>query len=165
MSKPSFTEIMKSNAASAAYRVAATQSVNVIKSAILTVMRNKGADGGSVQAFSAFLDTEYGSAMIGFAVGSGLRYIPQLGDDPRIVRLAEELSIGGMATFGNAVVGEAMQHVLPALTEILKSLPKEEEASNVRIIESASTKKLEEALEEEETEAKEETASPKTARA
>jgi hypothetical protein len=165
MNKPSFTEMLKQNAADAGYRVAATQSTNIVKNAVLTVMRNKGADDGAVAGFAKFLDTEFGAALISFALGAGLNYVPHLSDDPRVARLAEEMRINGMATAGNAVIGEAMAHVLPALTQVLQNLPAvEENASNVRVIEaeSRSDNRLAETLEEEESEA---TATPKTMKA
>ena len=164
MNKPSFTETLKANAVSAGYRVAGTQLTATVKGAILTVMRNKGADGGAIQAFSAFLDTEFGAAMISFMIGSGLPYVPHFGEDPRVQRLATELQVGGMATAGNAIIGEAMQHVLPAITQILQSLPAAdgETTSNVRVIEAKDQGKLVEALETEEEESTTEETSTKT---
>ena len=163
MSKPSFTEIVKANAVSAGYRVAGTQATNIIKNAILTVMRNKGADGGALQGISAFLDTEFGEALISFAVGSGLNYVPHFSDDPRVQRLGEEMRVGGMATAGNAVIGEAMAHVLPALTEVLKNLPSTD-TSNVRVLET-NENKLADALLEEENEEETTTTTTKTMKA
>ncbi len=152
MEKLSFTETLKANAVSAGFRVAGTQLTSAVKGAILTVMRNKGADGGAIQAFSAFLDTEFGAAMISFMIGSGLPYVPHYGDTPSVMRLATEMQVGGMATAGNAIIGEAMQHVLPAITQILQNLPavEDETTSNVRVIESKSESKLAESLMEEE---------------
>jgi hypothetical protein len=160
MEKASFTDKLKANAVSAGYRVAGTQLTTLIKNAILTVMRNKGADGGAVAAFSAFLDTEFGNAMISFAIGSGLQYVPieSLREDERVIRLAEEMSVAGMAIAGNAIIGEAMQHVLPAVSQILQNLPSADPtaASNVRVIESTEQHgKLAESLEEEESETEE----------
>lgn len=166
MSKPSFTEMMKTNAVSAGYRVAGTQLTTLVKNAVLTVMRNKGADGGAIQAFSSFLDTEFGNAMISFAIGSGLNYVPHFSDDPRVQRLAEEMSVAGMAIAGNAVIGEAMQHVLPAVSTILQNLPsadgKTETASNVRVIETEAPKSLAKTMEEEVGEEEAETTTAKT---
>ena len=167
MSKPSFTESLKANAVSAGYRVAGTQLTSVVKSAILTVMRDKGADGGAIQAFSTFLDTEFGAAMISFMIGSGLPYVPHFGDDPRVARLATELQVGGMATAGNAIIGEAMQHVLPAVSQILSNLPAAdgETTSNVRVIESKDNKLAESLMEEGEEETDAEETSAKTMKA
>jgi hypothetical protein len=166
MNKPSFTEILKQNAVDAGYRVAATQSTNIVKNAILTVMRNKGADDGAIAGFAKFLDTEFGAALISFALGSGLHYVPHFSEDPRVQRLAEEMRVNGMATAGNAVIGEAMNHVLPALTQVLQNLPAvEESASNVRVIESSSESRLAEAIEEEENNEVEETIPAKTMKA
>jgi len=154
--KPTFTDTLKQNAVSAGYRVAGTQATTIVKNAILTVMRNKGADGGAIQGISAFLDTEFGEALIAFALGSGLHYVPHFNEDPRVQRLGEELRVGGMATAGNAVIGEAMAHVLPALTQVLQNLPALDSNNNVRVVES-SENKLVEAMEEEEAQEEEKT--------
>lgn len=164
MNKPSFTDTLKANAASAGYRVAAKQSTKIVKNAILTIMRNKGADNGAIQGISSFLDTEFGEALVAFALGSGLHYVPHFSDDPRVQRLGEEMRIDGMATAGNAVIGEAMAHVLPALTQVLQNLPAADTGtSNVRVEETKDSSKLLEALEEENTQTEE--VAPKVAKA
>jgi hypothetical protein len=162
MEKPSFADMMKKNAVEAGYRVAATQSTNIVKNAILAVMKSKGADDGALAGMSKFLETEFGAALISVALGTGLNYVPHLSDDPRGAKLAEEMRIGGMATAGNAIVGEAMQHVLPALTEVLNKLPSVEANSNVRLVEDSSEKSLASALEEDEENENKETSARKT---
>ncbi len=132
--KPSLTEMMKSNFQDAAYRVAGTQATKAVKTAILTAMKNKGSDNGTLTAIAGFLDTEFGTALISAGLGVGLNYVPHLNEDPRVQRVAEELRIGGIAVAGNAIIGEAMAHILPAITDALKDLPAlETPATNARV--------------------------------
>ena len=121
--KPTLGDILKDNLASAGYRVAATQSTTLIKNSIVSLMRSKGATNEHIQGLVSFLETEWGMALISGGLGIGLNYLPKYGDDPRVQRLAEEMRISGMAIVGNEIVGEAIQHVLPALTSILDKLP------------------------------------------
>lgn len=147
--KPSITQMLKANATAAGYRVAGTQMTNAVKSSLITVMRSKGVDGGQVQAFASFLDTEFGQAIISTMLGLGMNYIPHFGEDPRVQKLAEEMRVNGMATAGNAVIGEAMNVFLPAITQILSNLPAAEETETVRV---EDTKSLERAARDEEEE-------------
>lgn len=164
MNKQSFAEMMKANAISAGYRVAGTQLTTLVKNSILTVMKNKGADGGALQGMSAFLDTEFGAALISFVIGAGLNYVPHVSEDGRVQRLAEEMRVGGMAVAGNAIIGEAMNHVLPAVSQILANLPEAGASSNNVRVESTHDNNLVEALEEETAE-ENETAPIKTMKA
>lgn len=169
MEKPSFTEMFKANAVSAGYRVAGTQITNVVKGAFLTAMANRGTEGGTLQAIKGFLDSDLGEAFIAFAIGSGLIYLPGgIGDKPEVQRLAEEMRVNGMATTGNLIMGEAMQHLIPAVMQIVNTLPAvtPEKTNTVRVIEAADTSKLAAAMEEEENEeATEEVALAKTMKA
>lgn len=150
MTKPamSFTDMIKSNALDAGYRVGATQSTALVRSAIVTLMRKKGANEGAIQGLTTFLETEFGAALISLMIGSGLHYVPTLNQNPRVQRLAEEMRIGGMATAGNAVMGELVAQLLPALQEIIQKLPElESETGSVRVEE---TERLTKAMEDEE---------------
>lgn len=156
--KPSFADVLKKNATDAGYRVAGTQLTAAVKTGILNVMRKQGADNNAIQGFAAFLDTEFGVAFISFAIGGGLRYVPHFSDDERVLRLSDELMTGGMATAGNAVIGEAMQHILPAISQVLQNLPAAEpEKASIRVIEEKENKLVEALSEEEEDEASVET--------
>lgn len=152
MTKPSFTDTIKANAITAGYRVGATQMTSLVKNAVLAALQSKGTDDGALKSIKSMLDTELGDAFIAFAIGSGLIYVPKLGEDERVQRLAEEMRVNGMATAGNMLVGETLQHLFPAVMSIVNNLPAvaTETANNVRVIESTAPNKLAEALEEDE---------------
>lgn len=150
--KPGFADVMKSNAKDAAYRVGASQSTKLVKNAILAVMKKNGSDDGALASLSTFLDTEFGSALVSMMLGTGLHYVPHFGEDPRIQRLGEELRINGMATAGNAIMDEAVGHILPALTDVLNKLPSlEQETTSTKAV-RVEDKNLKDTLEEEESE-------------
>lgn len=118
------------NAISAGYRVGATQLTLLVKTSILTIMRNKNTDNDTINGMSAFLNTEVGAALISFALGTGFSYASE---NEHIARLAEELQVNGMATCGNAIINEVMQHMIPAARQILQNLPAASLPNNVRV--------------------------------
>lgn len=124
----SLTDMFKTDATNAAYRVAARQLNLGLKNAIVEMMKSKGANNSQIEGLAMFLETEWGSALIGSVVGYGLRYIPGLNEDPRVKRLSDEFRIGSMATVGNEIVGVALNQFLPVLNKALSTLPAEEKA-------------------------------------
>lgn len=152
MTKPamSFTDMIKSNALDAGYRVGATQSTALVRSAIVTLMRKKGANEGAIQGLTTFLETEFGAALISLMIGTGLHYAPTINQDPRVQRLGEEMRIGGMATAGNAVMGELVAQLLPALQEIIQKLPELETGEANGTVRVEETERLTKAMEDEE---------------
>lgn len=160
----SVSDMLKSNAISAGYRMAGTQATSLVKQSLISVMRNKGVDGGQLDSFAKFLDTEFGSAIISGILGMGLHYVPHFNEDPRVQRLAEEMRVNGMAIAGNAVIGEVMQHLLPAVSDILQKLPALDEKNTVRVEDKTLVSAMEEESEED-SEKTSTTATPKVMKA
>lgn len=131
----SFLETFKSDAAEAGYRICSTQMTNGVKNGLVLALTNKGGDGEKAAMLKAFLETDIGTAMIGYMLGQGLPHIPGLQDDPRITKLAAEFRTNGMAVAGNALVGQAMEYVLPAIKDAMTALPAlpEKAATGVRV--------------------------------
>lgn len=125
-------DMLKADALSAGYRVAANQMTKGVKGALLLSMKDKGMDGGKIQAISEMLDTEMGEALISTLLGYGLTYIPGLGEDPRAQTLAEEFRINGIATAGNVIADSLFQHLLPAINSAMASLPPAEEVLRLK---------------------------------
>ena len=122
-STKSLMDMVKQDAANAAYRVAAKQINNGVRSAIIELMKKKGADNAHIEGIALFLDTEWGAAVLGTIAGHALAYIPGLKDDPRVKRLADEFRVSSMTTVGNEVFALALGQFLPVLTSALNSLP------------------------------------------
>ncbi len=120
--------MIKADAAKAGYRVAAKQINTGVRNAIVEMLKSKGASNEHIAGVAAFLETEWGAAILGTIAGHGLGYIPGIKDDPRVVRLAEEFRISSMTTVGNEIFEAALGQLLPVLTTALNSLPTETEA-------------------------------------
>lgn len=107
----SFGSMVKEDATSAGYRVVASQLTKGIKSALLKIMEDRGADNNKIALVQEFLDTEMGSAIIGMLLGYSLTYVPKISEDPRAQRLAGEFRVGGMTVAGNTLMDIVWQYV------------------------------------------------------
>lgn len=143
--KPSFTDNLKSNATDAAYRVGAKQAGKAVKAALVKALEKNGVDGGKVQAFASFLDTDIGLAMIMGLIGTVAPHIPKLGEDPRLQRLANEMQTEGMAIAGNMVADEVLSYLGPALKGVIDNLPAAE-TTNIRVEPKSANKGIAKAL-------------------
>jgi len=124
MNKVNIKEMIKSDAEKALYRSAATQFTNLIQTSIVTLMEAKGMDEGKLNVVRELMETEFGKAIIASAIGMGLSYVPgEIGEDPRLVRLAEELRVSGIEIVMNEVLGTVIQTLLPAVQNTLSTLP------------------------------------------
>jgi len=131
-----FKAMVVSDATKAAYIVAGEQLTLAVRGAMLKITENqlrekygsgKKADSAvkaGLEAFQMFLDGPLGKAAIQASIGYGLVYAPGIKDDPRVQILSEQMRVQGIATAGNAVVGAAMEYVMPAVTAALSTLPK-----------------------------------------
>jgi hypothetical protein len=121
-------EELKEEMAEAAYRVVATQATTIVQQGILLAWKDKGADDTAIRYVREFLESEMGRALISVGVGHGLKLLPgDMKHDPRVLKLAKEMRVDGMATVTNEVIGAAMQYVLPGITEAIKTLPPAED--------------------------------------
>ncbi len=135
-----FLQMSKSDGEKAAYRVASNQIVKGTKAALITIL-NKQGGGDYTQALTDIMETEAGNAIVSLLIGYSLTYAPKISEDARFQKLSEEFRVNGMATAGNAVIGVAMEELLPVITSAMELLPPEEkvrvaelnEHSNVNI--------------------------------
>ena len=118
-----FMDRIKADATEAGYRVAATQFTAAIKGGILLLFKDKGFDESKLSVVKEMLESEFGTAMVSAVLGYGLVYMPKLKDDARIVKLAKEFRVNGMAVAGNEIMGIGIQYMMPALTKAMESLP------------------------------------------
>lgn len=121
----SWMEMFKADGTNAAYRVGAKQINNGVRNAIVEVMRKKGSSNDQIAGVAAFLETEWGSAIISMLSGVGLTYMPMLKDNPKAQRLAKEFRVGSMTTAGNEIFSAMIEQFLPVITGALNSLPEE----------------------------------------
>jgi hypothetical protein len=148
----------KKDAVEAAYRTAGKQMTKGVKTGIVALMKDKGMDGGKIEAIREVLETEVGDALVATLLGYGLTYAPKLNEDPRAQKLAEEFRISGMATAGNLIVDTTLQYLVPVIGDAMSGLPSPEE-EKVRIEEkTSSNEEYDVGSEEEEVEEKQATA-------
>jgi hypothetical protein len=121
--KGTFMDTVKKDMENAAYRSASTQMTSAVKSGIIMMMKDKGADGDKLKLIAELLDSEAGSATVSALLGNVLNYVPGIGEDPRVVRLAEEFRVAGYATGMNVIFGAFMQYVFPGIMEAMAKLP------------------------------------------
>lgn len=133
----SFMEIMKSDAKTAAYRVASTQMTLGIKNALVNLMEKKGQSSERISALKEMLDTKFGEALVSYLAGMALTYAPVISEDPRAKTLAQEFRVSGVSTVGNEVIGIAMEHFMPVLQNALTNLPPAENEVKARVGASA----------------------------
>jgi hypothetical protein len=151
----------KSDATTAAYRVASTQMTSAVKKSIITVMEKKGQSSDRITALKEMLDTKAGEALVSAMIGITLTYAPMISNDPRAQKLAEEFRVNGIATAGNMVADVMTEHLMPILMNALSSIPEMTGHNTaVRVAEPAKTQKTETTPVEEVAEEK--TATPKT---
>lgn len=132
----SIRQMLKGDAVSASYRVAAYQLTKGTKKAILSLMEKQGHGADRISALTSLLDTEVGSSLVGMLLGMGLTYMPPLTTNGRAQRLATEFRVGSMVIAGNAAADIVMEHFIPTILGALSSLPKE----NVRVVDVKSIK-------------------------
>lgn len=118
-----FVDMFKDDLQEAGWRVASAQFTKVVKSGILACMKDKGMEEGKLGVVKEILESEIGNAIIASLLGYGLNYVPGLKEDKRIIKLASEFRVSGMATVGNEVMGYAMTYLLPAVQDAMKALP------------------------------------------
>jgi len=116
-----FTDQLVSDSKKAGIRVAATQATKITKTAISALLE-KQFDADQAKNLAKLLDTEYGTALVGFALGCTLRYAPKVSEHKNAKILGEEFVISSMATVGNEVISEVLK-TIPQLINILDTIP------------------------------------------
>ncbi len=112
-------QAVKSDAINASYRIAAKNLVKVIKKPLISALKSKGIQKPMVDMVANFLDTDLGSAIVSYIVGSGISAMPFLANNAKATRLAEECRIKGMETVGDAGMQFAFQMFGPVVSTLI----------------------------------------------
>ncbi|CAB4196710.1 hypothetical protein UFOVP1290_230 [uncultured Caudovirales phage] len=107
----------------AAYRATSLQIAKLVKSNIISFMKEKGTDQNKLDLIAELLDTTGGTAVVSAMLGIGLPYAPMVGDDPRIGKLADEFRVAGYSVAMDVVFSALMQYVTPEIIKAMKTLP------------------------------------------
>lgn len=117
------TNMVKSDLGEAAYRVGATQLTKMVKAGILKLLgQNGGVKKSVLNTVRDFLDTELGDALVAYLLGLLLSYIPKFKEHPVVQKLSKELRIHGMVIVGETIVNAVMEFLIPAITDVLKTM-------------------------------------------
>lgn len=118
-----FVNMMKKDLTMAGYRVAATQMTKGAKAGLLLALADHKLESDKIEAISNLLESEAGTAIISLVLGMLLTYIPNLKNDPRVEKLAEEFRVNGVVVVGNQVIEKAGKYVMPAINSAISLLP------------------------------------------
>lgn len=126
--KESFGSMFKADMTDAAWRAGATGMTTAVKTAILAMLKDKGADDGRLSMAKELMESEFGSIMVRALIGYGLTYAPMVSEDPRAQKLAKEFRVSAMNGGMDQVMGIGFEYLLPAVQGALKALPPISEA-------------------------------------
>jgi hypothetical protein len=114
---------VKSDGTDAAWRVAAKQAAKSVKAPVVAALQRTTLPTGVVGFAVSQLDTANGEAVLAFVLGTVMGYVPQLGTDPKFIRLARELRVLGMDRFLSKVADVMLNPLREQLVEIVKAIP------------------------------------------
>ena len=117
-----FSKMIGNDLNKAAYRVASNQLTKLANKLIIKTLLSK-IDGETSDKISHLLDSEYGSAITSAVIGMILTYTPSLSNNTKAQILAEEFRVNALSVFGNEVVTEITQMILPEMKKYLNHLP------------------------------------------
>jgi hypothetical protein len=121
--KQGFTEMVKSDAEDAAYRIGAFQGSKLLQKGLVEVLRKQGMSKKGLNALTELFETELGRAFLMGVIGVGATQIPALAEMPKLQRIAKECRVSGMAVAGNFAIDGLVSGLAPELMKLLNSLP------------------------------------------
>jgi hypothetical protein len=114
---------VKSDGTDAAWRVAAKQAAKSVKAPVVAALQRTTLPTGVIGFFVSQFDTDNGEAVLAFVLGTVMGYVPQLGTDPKFIRLARELRVLGMDRFLSKVADVMLNPLREQFVEIVKAIP------------------------------------------
>lgn len=115
-------DILKDRGKKAGIRGTGRNITRGTRTAIISLLKAKGADEGTLAIVAAFLETEFGTGVVSLVLGGVLPQIPMLNQDPRVQVLAEEFQVEGLTVVGDAILGEVMKYFTPVVVEALRGM-------------------------------------------
>ena len=135
----SVMEIIKDRGKKAGIRGTGRQITRGTRAAIISLLKSKGADEGTLAIVAAFLETEFGTGVVSLILGGVLPQIPMLNQDSRVQVLAEEFQVEGLTVVGDAVLGEVMRYFTPVVVDALRGMERIEEETDAEEVETTAT--------------------------
>lgn len=107
-------------------RVAADQSINLIKKTLIKILSKTNSPN-----IEQLLNSDAGNALISILLSNALRYVPQLKEHKNAESLATEFSVSGLSTLGNYLIDE---HVLKFIMDLSSTLDSVDDLSKLRLL-------------------------------
>ena len=107
-------------------RVAADQSINLIKKTLIKILSKTNSPN-----IEQLLNSDAGNALISILLSNALRYVPQLKEHKNAETLATEFSVSGLSTLGNYLIDE---HVLKFVMDLSTTLDSVDDLSKLRLL-------------------------------
>ena len=120
----------KKDSVAAGYRVAGRKLSKVAQQGLVLLFKSQGMKSKEIKSLMNLAETDMGRAGIAHLIGQALPRIPGLKDNPRVLRLAEELRVesmsDGMEMTLDGLLGGLSAQFLPQIQAIISELPAEE---------------------------------------
>lgn len=121
--KQGFTEMVKSDAEDAAYRIGAFQGSKLLQKGLIELLKKQGMSKKGINSLTELFGTELGRAFLMGTIGVGVTQIPALAAMPKVQRMAKECRVAGMSVAGNFAIDGLVDELVPGLMSLLNSLP------------------------------------------
>lgn len=118
----SVTAALKKNLNDAAWRTASETAVDLVRKPVAAALVNR-TDSANAAMVAAFLDSEVGAAFLSALLGVSPLFLPQLGADPRVARLADEMRTSGAKFVTDKVSKDLAGPIVAAFTQAVAGLP------------------------------------------
>ena len=119
---------VKTEGTEAIWRTAAAQTLTVVQAPLIAALKRQGVSEGVLGFVGIFLETEMGRGLLALLLGTALSNIPNFGNNPKVQRLASELRIMGMASYGNLIAGVVIDPLREMMVNVISGLPEEQAA-------------------------------------
>lgn len=116
------TAALKKNLNDAAWRTASETAVDLVRKPVAAALVNR-TDSANAAMVAAFLDSEVGAAFLSALMGVAPLFLPQLGADPRVARLADEMRTSGAKFVTDKVSRDLAGPIVAAFTTAVAGLP------------------------------------------
>lgn len=116
---------IKNDLKQAGLRILSTQVSSAVKTAAIAALSKEGMEKSKLDVVKEIFETPFGDALISYFIGQGLTHMPFLKENDKVISLAKEFRVNGMAVAGNQIIDSITQYIIPALKDTIKSLPED----------------------------------------
>jgi len=115
--------VVKADGTDAFWRTGAKQTVRAVHGPLSALLNKHLPIGVSGVIVDQLLNTDHGEAILAYALGNTMQYIPKFNSDPKLVRLAKEMRVLGLTFFTDKVADAILTPLRDQLMDIVNQLP------------------------------------------